>query len=316
MSYSFRKVADSDIRLLGVFHKIVECGGLTAAELDLNIGRSTISRHLKDLEIRLGVTLCRRGRSSFALTPEGEEVYQASLLLFKQLDEFRLRINGIQENIKGTLKLGIFDKVVGNPDSKLHRAIEAFNKQNPSIKIEIYVDPLNELEKKVIRGEYGLGIVPTHRRSDCLDYVNLFTEKVSLFCGKGHEFFDLKDHTQLTKERVCDASFATMGFNSPNMELCERLGIKSCSTAYNQEGVAVLVRSGRFLGFLPDHYAVPFLLAGEVKIVECEGFDYQCDFAMIHPSAALPERASEVFMRFLADVHGVSYSPNDLYPVG
>jgi DNA-binding transcriptional LysR family regulator len=100
-----------------------------------------------------------------------------------------------------------------------------------------------------------------------------------------------------------------MGFNSPNMELCERLGIKSSSTAYNQEGVAVLVRSGRFLGFLPDHYALPFLVAGEVKVVECDGFDYLCDFAMIHPLAAQPERASEIFMTLLADVHGVTFSP-------
>ncbi|MBL4673895.1 MAG: LysR family transcriptional regulator [Arenicella sp.] len=308
MPYSFRKVADSDIRLLGVFHKIVECGGLTAAELDLNIGRSTISRHLKDLEVRLGVTLCRRGRSNFGLTPEGEEVYEASLALFGRLDQFRSTINGIQENIKGSLKLGIFDKVVGNPDCKLHRAIEAFNKENPAIKIEIHVDPLNELEKKVIRGEYDLGIVPTHRRSACLEYLNLFTEKVSLFCGRGHEFFDLENHKSLTVELVRNTPFATMGFNSPNMELCERLGIRSSAVAYNQEGVAVLVRSGRFLGFLPNHYASHFLAANEVRLVECEDFSYQCDFAMIHPTAIAPERATEVFMTLLADVHGTKYS--------
>ena len=46
-----------------------------AAELELNIGTSTVSRHVKDLEIRLGLTLCRRGRAGFALTPEGEKIY-------------------------------------------------------------------------------------------------------------------------------------------------------------------------------------------------------------------------------------------------
>ena len=58
---------------------VVACGGFAAAELELNINRSTISRHIKDLETRLGVTLCRRGRGGFALTREGEQVYTSAL---------------------------------------------------------------------------------------------------------------------------------------------------------------------------------------------------------------------------------------------
>ena len=60
------QVADMDLRLLQVFKSVVECGGMAAAELELNIGTSTVSRHVKDLEARLGLTLCRRGRAGFA----------------------------------------------------------------------------------------------------------------------------------------------------------------------------------------------------------------------------------------------------------
>ena len=56
------QISDTDIRLLRVFRSVVECGGMAAAELELNISTSTISRHIKDLETRLGLTLCRRGR--------------------------------------------------------------------------------------------------------------------------------------------------------------------------------------------------------------------------------------------------------------
>ena len=65
-------IGDMDLRLLRVFRAVVDCGGMAAAELELNIGTSTVSRHVKDLETRLGLTLCRRGRAGFALTPEGE----------------------------------------------------------------------------------------------------------------------------------------------------------------------------------------------------------------------------------------------------
>ena len=68
------QLSDMDLRLLQVFKAVVECGGMAAAELELNIGTSTVSRHVKDLETRLGLTLCRRGRAGFALTPEGQRV--------------------------------------------------------------------------------------------------------------------------------------------------------------------------------------------------------------------------------------------------
>ena len=55
-------LSDTDIRLLRVFIVVAQAGGLSAAELELNIGRSTISRHLKDLETRLGMVLCAHRR--------------------------------------------------------------------------------------------------------------------------------------------------------------------------------------------------------------------------------------------------------------
>ena len=54
------QLSDMDLRLLQVFKSVVDCGGMAAAELELNIGTSTVSRHVKDLETRLGLVLCRQ----------------------------------------------------------------------------------------------------------------------------------------------------------------------------------------------------------------------------------------------------------------
>ena len=82
------QVHDVDLRLLRVFVAIVECGGLSAAESRLNIGRSTISAHLSDLEVRLGIKLCKRGRSGFEITDAGAITYQASIELLQQCEAF------------------------------------------------------------------------------------------------------------------------------------------------------------------------------------------------------------------------------------
>src|SRR5438874_704146 len=97
------QLSDMDLRLLRVFRRVVECGGISAAELELNIGTSTISRHMKDLETRLGLTLCRRGRGGFSLTPEGQKVYEETLTMLAALDQFRTSIDNVHSRMGGEL---------------------------------------------------------------------------------------------------------------------------------------------------------------------------------------------------------------------
>ena len=109
------QLSDMDLRLLRVFKSVVECGGMAAAELELNIGISTISRHIKDLETRLGLSLCRRGRAGFALSPEGEQIYQETLRLLAGADAFRSRVDEIHRRMGGELHIAVFDKTASNP---------------------------------------------------------------------------------------------------------------------------------------------------------------------------------------------------------
>jgi len=68
-----------DFKLLRVFMAVVEAGGFSAAQNELNVGLAAISKQISDLEIRIGMRLCTRGREGFGLTEEGKLVYQASI---------------------------------------------------------------------------------------------------------------------------------------------------------------------------------------------------------------------------------------------
>ena len=63
---------------------VAQCGGFAAAQVALNVGQSTISRQIGDLEERLGMRLCQRGRAGFRLTDKGwvvDEACQHQLIL-------------------------------------------------------------------------------------------------------------------------------------------------------------------------------------------------------------------------------------------
>lgn len=85
-----------DFKLLKVFKAVVEAGGFSAAQNELNVGLAAISKQISDLEIRIGMRLCTRGREGFHLTEEGRLVYQASIDLFASVDNFRDRLSSAQ----------------------------------------------------------------------------------------------------------------------------------------------------------------------------------------------------------------------------
>ena len=88
------QVSDFDIRLLKIYRSVVECGGFSAAENVLGIGRSAISQQMNDLEQRLGLRLCQRGRAGFSLTEEGREVYHSVVMGVPGMEAGQLRVGG------------------------------------------------------------------------------------------------------------------------------------------------------------------------------------------------------------------------------
>jgi DNA-binding transcriptional LysR family regulator len=126
------QLSDMDLRLLQVFKAVVECGGMAAAELELNIGISTVSRHVKDLETRLGLVLCRRGRAGFALTAEGQRVYDETLRLLAAVDGFRASVHDIHARMGGKLAIALFDKTASNPPRASTRPSPRFATRRPT----------------------------------------------------------------------------------------------------------------------------------------------------------------------------------------
>ena len=296
------QLADVDIRLLKIFRVVTEAGGISAAELELNISRSTISRHIKDLETRLGVILCRRGRSGFSLTDEGQTIYQATLRLAAALDEFRSEVSTIHKQMTGRLVIALFDKTASNTNCKIYQAIQQFDAIAPEVQIEIFVSPLNNIEQGVMEGTYHVGIIPQHRPSASLEYHQLFCESMYLYCSNRHPLYQ-RDDKDITQKEIFKEKYAGLGYHSPNMERGRELGMERSATAYDQEGIVTLILSGQYIGYLPDHYAAAFEQQGLIRPIGVKTFNYTCNFSSIHRRSPRPGRILSAFIEQLLDAH-------------
>ena len=296
------QLSDMDLRLLRVFKSVVECGGMAAAELELNIGTSTVSRHVKDLETRLGLVLCRRGRAGFALTAEGERVYQETLQLLASVDAFRGSIDDIHHRMGGRLEIAVFDKTASNPQAHIGDAIALFSERAPQVMLSMHVASINAIERGVIGGSFHVGVIPAHRSSSSLSYTELFGETMLLYCGARHPLFGVK-HGRLSWAKLKAHAFAGLGYHSPNMALSHQVRLVRTATGFDQEAIATLILSGRFLGFLPDHYAEAFERRGLMQAIEPAKFRYACRFVALVRRSPAPSRAAQLFEECLVAAH-------------
>ena len=300
------QLSDMDLRLLQIFKTVVDCGGMSAAELELNIGTSTISRHVKDLETRLALVLCRRGRAGFALTAEGQRVYDETLRLLAAVDGFRTGVDEIHDRMAGALHVALFDKTASNPAARIDQAIARFAEQAPDVELQLHVGRIQDIERGVIDGSFAVGVIPEHRASASLRYHRLFDETMNLYCGSAHPLFGAEHRSMDWATLRQRDDFAGLGYHSPNMRLAHGQRLPRRATGFEQEAIATLVLSGRFLGFLPDHYAEPFVQRGRLQAVAPQRLHYSCDFVSVLRHAPQPSRAAQAFHRALLDAHAAS----------
>ena len=288
--------------MLQIFRTVVACGGFTAAEFELNIGRSTISKHISDLETRLNLKLCHRGPAGFSLTSDGQHVLKSADSLFASIDRFQNIIGEVRAEMAGKLKIAIFDRSSSNPDAEMSEAIRLFRNRAPGVTLDISVEPPNVIEEGVINGRFNLGIVPLHRQSPMLNYSPLYTEDMRLFCGRNHELFQ-RAETEFKLSELRKYTYAGLSFNSPNMSIHQKLKLRKSAFVQSEEALALLILSGCYLGFLPTHQAQPFVEAGQVREVRCEAAEYISSMAAIVRKSASQGRRLNVFLECLKDAH-------------
>ena len=298
-----QSLGDVDIRLLRIFVVVAECNGIAASELELNIGKSTISRHISDLEQRLGLRLCNRGPAGCSLTPEGQQVLDHTRELLGRSDVFQSKVDSIQSTLTGTIRLGIFDQSSTNPRARVHDAIAAFDDLAPDVSLEISLDTPSALEANVLSGALELAIVPIYQPASALEYSKLYQEQMNLYCGTGHPLFGHRD-LDTDKEAVLSGyKYAGYGFNSPNMRAGHALGSRRAARVREEEALVLLIQSGRYLGYLADHVAKGLEEVGSVWPVLLKQTGYVVDFAAIVRKRPVADRKTLAFLECLASAH-------------
>ena len=279
------RLSDIDLRLLRIYRAVVEAGGFAAAEVELNISRAAISMAMGDLETRLGLRLCQRGRAGFSVTDAGQQVYEAILQLFTSIEGFRTRVNALHDQLKGDLNIGIADNLVTLPHMKITDSLRQLKLQASGIGINISMMPPNEIEKAVLDVRLHVGVIPRLRKIAELEYIPLYEEKSHLYCSYHHPLFDIAEQQEVIPQVPNYDAVAPAYAQTADTKI-QYQALKTSSTATDREGVAFLIMTGCFIGYLPTHYAAQWIQQGKMKAICASHFHYSTDYAVIHKKNA------------------------------
>ncbi|MCJ8296447.1 MAG: LysR family transcriptional regulator [Colwellia sp.] len=279
-----KPVTEYDLRLLRIFSSVVEYGGFSAAELALGITRSTISVHMSNLETRMKLTLCRRGRGGFSLTEDGQAVYRAVIELFDSLNDFSLLVGTLGKELSGELVILCADQLDSFKQQKLAQVIQQLHDDSPNLHIVLDGDSISTIEKQLLKDKAHIGLFPSYQQIEGLSYTALSHEPIFLCCAKGHPFFSQVD-SSISEQALAEVAAIHPGIDIDNEGKEQLMKLNLSAKSYQFDTRKTMILSGRYLGYMPQSYIQEELNQGQIRIIKPSSHTYQFNLSLVTKSS-------------------------------
>lgn len=261
---------DIDLRLLRTFVSVARNRGFSAAQTELNIGQSTISGYISKLEDRLGIKLCKRGRGGFDLTDAGEQIYDAAIELFDDLDRFRLKVGEARDDLTGNYSIGTVDSVAPIGDGLFSRILGSFVSKAPNLHLNLRLASPQALVRELHSRRFNAIVLPIFRPLVQTRVITLDGSNPQiLYCARNHPLYG-KEPDPVKIREMPFADRTHMEGWSPYTSRA----LNVAAGTVDVECQLMLILSGQFIGYLPAHHARELEAAGDLWSLSHPDLDY------------------------------------------
>ena len=137
-----------ELNEMGVYATVVDLGSFTKAADKLGMPKSTVSRHISQLESRLGVRLLNRTTRQLKPTEVGKLYFHHCSRIIEEAEQAREVIQNMQAQPSGLLRITL---PLAFGSEFIQFLIRDFLELHPKIKVEIMLDnrPLDMLDEEL-----------------------------------------------------------------------------------------------------------------------------------------------------------------------
>jgi DNA-binding transcriptional LysR family regulator len=188
-----------DLNKLNTFVRVAEHRSFTRAARDLRMTPSAVSKHIHELETKLGISLLNRSTRGVALTEVGEQFFSHCVEILGHLDEAVVNAQNLQHRPQGTLRIHV---VAGYAQWMLAPLLPAFMARYPELQVEVNTEtPALSLVEAgvdvVVSGKSAPDPGLVHRDLGLVEYVVCAAPDYFRTHGTPKQPKDLADHNCL-----------------------------------------------------------------------------------------------------------------------
>ena len=252
------------LRQIQYFVAVAEQGSVTRAAQNLSISQSSVTEALKELETDLGVELFERHPRGLTITHNGHQFLRHATKILASVTDARTSFSGKQNEISGTLNIGVTSLVAGYVLSDL---LARYRRACPGVEVSAIEDNGGYLEHLLVGGELDVAVMVISNLRDrmALQAEILETSPYRLWLPMGHPLVsaDIISVADIAREPLIMLTVDEIEENTGN--LLSALGARPhvAFRTRSVEAVRSLVATGAGVALLPDLVYRPWSLEGD-----------------------------------------------------
>jgi DNA-binding transcriptional LysR family regulator len=284
-----------------VFRDLVETKSFSRSASLNGITQSAVSQQLRSIEQRLRVPLLERTSKQFALTREGQLLYEASREIISHYQRFTHQLEEMRNIISGTIRLAAVPSVGIH---ELPPYIKEFLRTFPQVKVQVDYRRSNQVYESIADGEADVGFVafPSPRKG--LKVETFMKDTLHIIAAPGHP---------LTKKGTVPLSdLAQWKIVSLAPEMPTRLGLDKILAARglkvlpkmefdNVETLKHAVEINAGVAFLPKSVVASELAAGTLVTIPHAGAEIVRPLGVVSRASRVVSPAVKRFLKALKD---------------
>lgn len=177
------KIFQSSLNSLLVFHEVAKYKSFTKAAEGLFISQPAVTKHIKELESKLGMGLIQRRRGGFSLTDAGKILFKYTHKISSHLMEIENVLGSLQKDHHGLLKIGTTESY---SKCLMPKLLSGFQASHPSTKIALDVGNSDDIEKSLLVYKNDLGLIGVTKTSSKLKTIPFLKEPLVLIVSPNH----------------------------------------------------------------------------------------------------------------------------------
>ncbi|MEM9398922.1 MAG: LysR family transcriptional regulator [Verrucomicrobiota bacterium] len=284
-----------------VFRDLVDSQSFSKAAKLNNITQSAVSQQVRAIEERFHVPFIERSSKRFALTREGELLYQSSREIVSQYEALQNQLNEMRNIVSGNIRIATVYSIGLH---ELPPYIKRFLKEFPNVNVHVEYRRSNQVYEEVQFGTSDLGLVafPAHKKN--LKSENFKKDRLVLICSKDHP---LNEKNEVVIQDLAAYKFIGFEPDIPTRRAVDKIfhdaGMepKPVMEFDNIETVKRAVEIDAGISIVPRATVDQEVKSGSLAVIEFAGKPYHRPLGMVYKSGRILSPALKRFLNTLKE---------------